>query len=46
MSTYIASTLGCLTALALVAYLKECRARYYRRESIFKRKRDDYYGEF
>ncbi len=43
MSTYVAATLGCLTALAIAAYAKELRGRMHRREPIFKRKNDRYW---
>jgi hypothetical protein len=46
MSTYIASLLGCLTAMALVAYGKELRGRWYRREPLFRKGRNDYYDNW
>ena len=45
MSTYIAATLGCLTAMAIVAYAKELRGRVRRREPLFRRKHDDYWND-
>ena len=41
MSTYITVVLGCLTAMAIVAYGKTLRGRVRRREPLFRRK-DNY----
>lgn len=46
MSTYMASVLGCLTAMAIVAYGKELRDRWRRRENLFFRRNDDYYDHW
>ncbi len=47
MNTYMATVLGCLTAMAIVAYGKELRERYRRRENLFfRRNRDDYWDHW
>ena len=45
MTTYVTVVLGCLTAMAIVAYGKTLRGRVRRREPIFRQKHhewDDY----
>jgi len=47
MSTYVAATLGCLTAMALAAYAKELRRRWRSREPLFGKDKFGYYdGDF
>jgi len=46
MSTYITVVLGCLTAMAIVAYGKSIRGRVRRREPIFRRKHDKYWSDY
>ena len=46
MTTYITVVLGCLTAMAIVAYGKTIRGRVRRREPIFRRKDDDEWGQW
>ncbi len=46
MSTYVAATLGCLTAMALVAYGKELRRRWRCREPLFGKKDRYYWDDF
>ncbi len=43
MSTYVAATLGCLTAMALVAYGKELRRRWRCREPLWGEDRPMYF---
>lgn len=45
MSTYIAATLGCLTAMAIAAYAKELKRRWHHRENLFMRDNYDRYDD-
>jgi len=46
MTTYITVVLGCLTAMAIVAYGKTLQGRVRRREPIIRRKNRDEWGEW
>tara|TARA_Y100000593_G_scaffold75010_1_gene138269 strand:+ start:486 stop:629 length:144 start_codon:yes stop_codon:yes gene_type:complete len=45
METYVAATLGCLTAMAIVAYAKELKWRWDHRYPLFGKDKYDNYDD-